>query len=141
FQRIKQFIADHKNDKPPVLGPVTPTDPTHPGPDDFYLANALRNEVLLEQSEPVYGVFREFYRNEMIAQYYAKPSDKETWAPTTLDSIDREFFHVDDRSKWPPSRLPDPREQRETAVRALFIQKIVGEDPVGFSELSDARLS
>jgi hypothetical protein len=139
FQRIKDFIAVDKKSKTPILGLVKPTDPHNPGPDDYYLANALRNEAVLEQQEPVYGVFREFYRNEMIREYYAKEGD----APATLDSIDREFFHEDDSPNWPPNRIPlyDPRDAREKTVVAKFIEKIVGDDPVGFSELSDARLS
>lgn len=150
FDRIKKFIADDKNSKTThLLAPVTPTGGGNPGPDDYYLANALRNEAMLEQQEPVYGVFRDYYRSEMIGQYYAKPQDKQTWAPATLDSIDVEFFAADDRSSWQPTasgapkRVPaaDPRHDRETALRTKFIQQIVGDDPAGFSELSEARLA
>jgi hypothetical protein len=147
FDRISKFIADDKNSTTHLLAPATPTGAGSPGPDGYYLTNALRNETVLEQQEPVYGVFRDYYRSEMIQEYYAK--QKEADAPTTLDSLDIEFFAKDNRSNWQPTasgapkRDPstDPRDARETSLCARFIQQIVGDDPVGFSELSDARLA
>jgi hypothetical protein len=147
FDRITQFIKDDKNSKTThLLAPMTPTGAGSPGPDDYYLANALRNETVLEQQEPVYGVFRDYYRSEMIGQYYAK---SQAWAPVTLDSLDIEFFADGDRSSWQPlttgapPRAPakDPRDDREAALRKTFIQQIVGDDPAAFSDLSDARLA
>lgn len=150
FGRIGQFIADDKTSTTThLLSPPQPTGAGNPGPDTYYLANALRNETVLEQQEPVYGVFRDYYRGEMIAQYYAKLQKKDAWAPFTLDSLDIEFFAEDNRSSWQPTasgvpqRVPsaDPRRDREMAVRDKFVHQIVGDDPVGFSELSDARLA
>jgi hypothetical protein len=145
FDRIKQFIADDNKSKTHLLAPAK----GKPGPDDYYLTNALRNEMVLEQQEPLYGVFRDYYRSEMIAEYYAKAEKKDAWAPVTLDSIDIEFFAEDNRSSWQPTapgapqRVPpaDPRDDRETALRTDFIEQILGDDPVEFSELSDARLA
>ena len=140
FGRISSFIADDKNNTTThLLAPVTLTGAGSPAPDDYYLANALRNETVLEQQEPVYGVFRDYYRSEMIGEYYAQDAG----APATLDSLDIEFFAEDDRPHWPSARSPsaDPRQDREMAVRAKFIQQIVGDDPIEFSELSDARLA
>lgn len=148
FDRIKKFIADDKSATTHLLAPATPTGGGNPGPDDYYLTNALRNETVLEQQEPVYGVFRDYYRSELIKQYYVK-NGKQPWAPATLDSVDVEFFAHDNRPNWQPTasgvprRVPpaDPRGDRETALRANFIQQIVGDDPAIFAELSNARLA
>jgi hypothetical protein len=145
--RIGQFIADDKSSTTPLLAPPTPTGNGNPGPDGYYLGNALRNETVLEQQEPVYGVFRDQYRREMIEQYYAKPDKKEAWAPFTLGSLDVEYFTLANRPSWQPLSGPkrkpdnDPRDVRAAAVKSKFIKQIVGDDPVGFSELSDARLA
>ena len=83
--REKQLLVDR------ILGangatasdPVLPSAPVPRGPppkvesDDVYLANALRNETILEQQEPLYGVFREFYRDARIKQL--QPDAWETW--------------------------------------------------------------
>jgi hypothetical protein len=68
FDRVNDFIKNDPARSPRVLAPVQ-----GPAPDDVYFANALRNEAILEQQEPLYGVFRDFYRDARIKEL--QPAD------------------------------------------------------------------
>jgi hypothetical protein len=166
FQRAKSFIAaDHAQTDATrrVLAPVqsaqlsTVSSPL--ASDAFYLENALRNEAVLEQQDPLYGVFRDFYRDRMVRAYKPPKLDAcavgQTAPPATLEPFDVEFFADDDRPLWPgngissanqmtpafPYCMTDPRPARLAGAKPDFVQYISAAGSPHLTRLMEARLS
>lgn len=130
FKRIAKFITDNAGASPPVLAPVLPNGPKTE-PDAVYLQNALNNETIFEQQEPLYGVFRDFYREVRIKAL--QPNDGQS-APS-LDQALIEYLAESNR----PSKDDPNRANNDKDARAAFIAKIADAKPV--DGLVDARLS
>ncbi|MCG2641433.1 MULTISPECIES: hypothetical protein [Bradyrhizobium] len=137
FDRIDAFIKEDAKRSPRLLAPVLPPAPVTGAPapkvepDEVYLANALRNETILEQQEPLYGVFRDFYRDARIGQL--QPADG-----SPAQSFDQRLVEYLAASNRPAKDDPN-RGKHEDEQRKGFIDNIVAAP--SFDRLSEARLS
>jgi hypothetical protein len=148
FDRVRAFLVANN---PRANGPVLMDSGAGTcAVNAAYLPNALRNETVLEQQEPLYGVFRDFYREVMLNSppKGANTTDRSVTSPLpTSAALDVEFFAEDDRPPWlldrggPPPCKSRVLKQRETEVRKLFLNKLVAANPLQPQSLVEARLS
>ncbi|WP_135909105.1 hypothetical protein [Mesorhizobium sp. M4B.F.Ca.ET.143.01.1.1] len=119
--------------KAQVAGPLTKRleDITLSGEQENF-ANALRNEALLESLEPLYGVFRAFWRESVTGDPSAIPGgipqlDQNSWMQV-------EYLIDNNR----PKTYGDIRPRYDRIVDA-FLNRALGKDPL--DKLMGARLS
>ncbi|WP_434118757.1 hypothetical protein [Sinorhizobium meliloti] len=93
-------------------------------------ANAVRNEALLESLEPLYGVFRDFWREFVTGD----PSVAQAGPPKTANWMQREYLIEGNR----PSSYGDLGELYSKVMDA-FLDRALGKDPL--DRLMGARLS
>jgi hypothetical protein len=137
FGRVDAFIKEDAKRSPRLLARVLPPAPVPGSPapevesDEVYLANALRNEAILEQQEPLYRVFRDFYRDARIKQLQPAGGNP-------AQSFDQRLVEYLASSNRPAKDDPD-RGKHEDEQRKSFIDNIVAAP--SFDGLSEARLS
>jgi hypothetical protein len=132
FKRIAKFIADNSSASPPILAPVLPNG-QKTETDAVYLQNALNNETIFEQQEPLYGVFRDFYRDLRVGALQAK-------GVKPAQSQDQVLIEYLADSNRPVLKIDDPnRADNDKNARLAFVDKIADAKPV--DGLVEARLS
>ncbi len=134
FGRVGEFIRLDQASKTPVLAPVLGNV------SSVAFRNAFGNEKILEQQEPLYGLFRDFYRGEMQAAATPKGGTTPTFPPPSpqLDPREIEYLANVNRPKEDSGPQQD-RLKRDSAIRQEFIAKIVDAAPI--DGMMEARLS
>ncbi|WP_143748844.1 hypothetical protein [Mesorhizobium sophorae] len=148
FKRVSSVAENSRSSKPDYWLPISDAEITPPLSAKEYLENALRNENVLEQSEPIYGVFRDFYRDQMLRAYnYATsrtgpvpPFPSALW-PISMDKGEVEFLSKYNRPVAADDDDGSLRGKRQTALRKLYVDNIAGADPNEFKELTEGRLA
>jgi hypothetical protein len=127
------------------LQPIVPAElPTRTNPalvEELLYRNAVRNESLFEQQEPLYGVFRDYWRERVVAArslaHTATPGEVERvfgFVPNPVDLRTDEYLSENNR---PPDLNYDGK--AVSAIQTAFVDFVRGLDPI--PNLVSARLS